>query len=291
MLVRDGMSRIVLTVNPGHSLRAAACAMAERRVGAAVVIDAEQPGPGHRDRARHAPVDRRGPGPRHRARGRRTSPPASPSPRPTGRSSARPRPWSRAASGTSWWSTAASSPACSRCATSCAAGSSAYATSEIPNDLQRAASRLRAPPALGRRVRARRCGASALARVRPVAVARGIRRSPHAGARVTGALRCDGGAGRRAPDAGSSVRLGVGALLELLAQVGRLVGARACSSVSSSLAAVGLAALLRLALGLRIRSSLVVGSSPVGHRRASALAGARRCRRASRAPSARPPRA
>ena len=46
MLVRDGMSQIVLTVNPGHSLRAAAQAMAERRVGAAVVIDPEQPGPG-----------------------------------------------------------------------------------------------------------------------------------------------------------------------------------------------------------------------------------------------------
>ena len=46
MLVRDGMSSAVLTVNPGHSLREAACLMAERRVGAAVVIDNEQPGPG-----------------------------------------------------------------------------------------------------------------------------------------------------------------------------------------------------------------------------------------------------
>ncbi|HEU0025258.1 MAG TPA: CBS domain-containing protein [Thermoleophilaceae bacterium] len=46
MLVRDGMSGIVLTVNPGHSLRAASRAMAKRRVGAAVVIDPEQPGPG-----------------------------------------------------------------------------------------------------------------------------------------------------------------------------------------------------------------------------------------------------
>jgi CBS domain-containing protein len=44
--VRDGMSSLVLTVNPGHSLRDAAVSMAERRVGAAVVIDAEQPGPG-----------------------------------------------------------------------------------------------------------------------------------------------------------------------------------------------------------------------------------------------------
>ena len=46
MQVRDGMSSVVLTVNPGHSLRDAANAMAERRVGAAVVIDPEQPGPG-----------------------------------------------------------------------------------------------------------------------------------------------------------------------------------------------------------------------------------------------------
>ena len=46
MQVRDGMSRVVLTVNPGQTLRTAACLMAERRVGAAVVIDPEQPGPG-----------------------------------------------------------------------------------------------------------------------------------------------------------------------------------------------------------------------------------------------------
>ena|SRR5690348_12707117 len=46
MQVRDGMSSVVLTVNPGHSLREAACLMAERRVGAAVVMDPEQPGPG-----------------------------------------------------------------------------------------------------------------------------------------------------------------------------------------------------------------------------------------------------
>jgi CBS domain-containing protein len=46
MEVRAGMSDVVLTVNPGHTLRAAATVMAERGVGAAVVIDAEQPGPG-----------------------------------------------------------------------------------------------------------------------------------------------------------------------------------------------------------------------------------------------------
>ena len=46
MQVRDGMSSVVLTVNSGHSLREAACLMADRRVGAAVVMDPEQPGPG-----------------------------------------------------------------------------------------------------------------------------------------------------------------------------------------------------------------------------------------------------
>jgi CBS domain-containing protein len=46
MHVRAGMSDVVLTVNPGHSLRDAACSMADRGVGAAVVIDPEQPGPG-----------------------------------------------------------------------------------------------------------------------------------------------------------------------------------------------------------------------------------------------------
>ena len=46
MQVRDGMSNLVLTVNPGHSLRDAAKAMTERAVGAAVVVDPEQPGPG-----------------------------------------------------------------------------------------------------------------------------------------------------------------------------------------------------------------------------------------------------
>jgi CBS domain-containing protein len=44
--VKDGMSGVVLTVNPGHSLRDAAQAMADRGVGAAVVLDPEQPGPG-----------------------------------------------------------------------------------------------------------------------------------------------------------------------------------------------------------------------------------------------------
>ena len=46
MQVREGMSSLVLVVNPGHSLRDAAHQMSERKVGAAVVIDEEQPGPG-----------------------------------------------------------------------------------------------------------------------------------------------------------------------------------------------------------------------------------------------------
>ena len=46
MQVRDGMSDSVLTVGPSHSLRDAAKAMSERGVGAAVVIDPDQPGPG-----------------------------------------------------------------------------------------------------------------------------------------------------------------------------------------------------------------------------------------------------
>ena len=46
MQVRDGMSSVVLTVGPQHTLREAAGAMAERSVGAAVVVDPDQPGPG-----------------------------------------------------------------------------------------------------------------------------------------------------------------------------------------------------------------------------------------------------
>jgi CBS domain-containing protein len=46
MKVRDGMSEVVLTVGPGHTVREAAAAMAERRVGAAVVVDPDAPGPG-----------------------------------------------------------------------------------------------------------------------------------------------------------------------------------------------------------------------------------------------------
>ena len=45
MHVRDGMSSMVLTVGPGHTLRHVAKLMVERKVGAAVVLDNEAPGP------------------------------------------------------------------------------------------------------------------------------------------------------------------------------------------------------------------------------------------------------
>jgi CBS domain-containing protein len=46
MQVSDGMSSVVLTVGPSHTLRDAARSMAERKVGAAIVLDPDQPGPG-----------------------------------------------------------------------------------------------------------------------------------------------------------------------------------------------------------------------------------------------------
>jgi CBS domain-containing protein len=46
MEVREGMSSVVLTVGPGHTLREAARLMTDRDVGAAVVIDEQTPGPG-----------------------------------------------------------------------------------------------------------------------------------------------------------------------------------------------------------------------------------------------------
>jgi signal-transduction protein with cAMP-binding, CBS, and nucleotidyltransferase domain len=45
MEVRQGMSSVVLTVGPGHTLREAAERMTEKGVGAAVVIDEDRPGP------------------------------------------------------------------------------------------------------------------------------------------------------------------------------------------------------------------------------------------------------
>ena len=59
MQVRRGMSDVVLTIGPGHTLREAAAAMCRRNVGAAIVLDPEAPGPGGDHRARHPRVDRR----------------------------------------------------------------------------------------------------------------------------------------------------------------------------------------------------------------------------------------
>jgi CBS domain-containing protein len=46
MEVREGMSEVVLTVGPGHTLRDAARMMSAKGVGAAIVVDEEAPGPG-----------------------------------------------------------------------------------------------------------------------------------------------------------------------------------------------------------------------------------------------------
>ena len=45
MEVREGMSNVILTVGPNHTLREAATRMAEKGVGAAVVIDEAAPAP------------------------------------------------------------------------------------------------------------------------------------------------------------------------------------------------------------------------------------------------------
>ena len=46
MKVREAMTEDVLTITPGRSLRQAAKVMVEHKVGALVIIDPEQPGPG-----------------------------------------------------------------------------------------------------------------------------------------------------------------------------------------------------------------------------------------------------
>jgi len=46
MKVRDGMTPVVLSVGPAHTLRQAAKLMSEQRVGAAVVLDPAHPGIG-----------------------------------------------------------------------------------------------------------------------------------------------------------------------------------------------------------------------------------------------------
>jgi signal-transduction protein with cAMP-binding, CBS, and nucleotidyltransferase domain len=45
MQVREGMSEVVLTVGPSHTLREAAVKMVEKGTGAALVADAESPVP------------------------------------------------------------------------------------------------------------------------------------------------------------------------------------------------------------------------------------------------------
>jgi len=46
MKVRDGMTKVVLSVGPAHTLREAARLMSAQRVGAAVVVDPGHPGIG-----------------------------------------------------------------------------------------------------------------------------------------------------------------------------------------------------------------------------------------------------
>ena len=46
MNVRDGMTKVVLSIGPAHTLREAARLMSAKRVGAAVVVDSSQPGIG-----------------------------------------------------------------------------------------------------------------------------------------------------------------------------------------------------------------------------------------------------
>jgi CBS domain-containing protein len=46
MQVRDGMSKVILTIGPGHTLHQAAALMSKRNVGAAVVMDPDGEGPG-----------------------------------------------------------------------------------------------------------------------------------------------------------------------------------------------------------------------------------------------------
>ena len=122
MQVREGMSQVVLSVGPGHTLRDAARRMSEKKTGAALVIDDESPAPriiterdillsvgerrGSRHRAGRRPHDGerdlRGPGLEPREGGKRdVAPRNSPPGRLRGRRAGR---------------------ACSRCATSSASG-------------------------------------------------------------------------------------------------------------------------------------------------------------------------
>jgi CBS domain-containing protein len=46
MQVRDGMSKVVLSIGPAHTLREAASFMTKRKVGSAVVLDSDRSGIG-----------------------------------------------------------------------------------------------------------------------------------------------------------------------------------------------------------------------------------------------------
>ena len=70
MQVREGMSEVVLTVGPSHTLREAAAMMVEKGTGAALVTDAESPAPGIVTERDILDLARRRRGPRRRA-GRR----------------------------------------------------------------------------------------------------------------------------------------------------------------------------------------------------------------------------
>jgi signal-transduction protein with cAMP-binding, CBS, and nucleotidyltransferase domain len=62
--VRDAMTERVFTITPNRSLREAAQFMVRHNVGAAVIMDPEQPGPGivtERDLVRSAPARTRTP--------------------------------------------------------------------------------------------------------------------------------------------------------------------------------------------------------------------------------------
>ena len=109
--VRDGMSHLVLTIGPAHTLRQAARMMSARRIGAAVVIDPEHAGIGiltERDILGSVAAGE-DPDAELAAQHRTEEPPT---PRPTGPWNKPPRRWSRAGSGTSSWSKVTTWPGC-----------------------------------------------------------------------------------------------------------------------------------------------------------------------------------
>ena len=105
MQVRVGMSD-VFDREPGTLAPRRRASMADRSVGAAVVIDLEQPGPGIITEQDILQSVGGGQDPDQELVATTTSPRRSPSRLRTGRSGVRRIPWSAAASGTSWWWTA-----------------------------------------------------------------------------------------------------------------------------------------------------------------------------------------